>query len=88
MFIGEHEDRTIIELKSCNVSFLEDDFPCMSEIDMDLHLYEMMDLGIRSTPKQKLMLEPSGSELVPIASTVKKVNIENKFSTNHSSTTI
>ena len=43
----------------------------MGEIDRDLHLYEMMDPGIRSTPKQQLMPEPSGSELVPIASTVK-----------------
>ncbi|KAL6320944.1 hypothetical protein AAG906_010753 [Vitis piasezkii] len=29
----------------------------------DLHLYEMMDPDIRSTPKQQLMPEPSGSEL-------------------------
>ena len=37
-FIGEHEDKTVIELKSRDVSFLEDDFLCMSEIDRDLHL--------------------------------------------------
>ena len=30
----------------------------------------MMDPNIRSTLEQQLMLEPSGSELVPITSTV------------------
>ena len=30
---------------------LEDDFPCMGEIDRALHLYEMMDLDIRSIPE-------------------------------------
>ena len=33
----------------------------------------MLDHDIRSTPKQQLMLEPSGSELVPIVSTVKEL---------------
>ena len=72
MFIGEHDDGTITELESEDDTFLEDDFPRIGEIDRDLHLYEMMDPDIRSTPKQKLMFEPSGSELVPITSTVKK----------------
>ena len=44
----------------------------MGEIDRDLHLYEMIDPDIRSTPKQQLMLEPSESELVPITSIVKE----------------
>ena len=72
VFIGEHDDGTITELESEDDTFLEDDFPRIGEIDRDLHLYEMMDHDIRSTPKQKLMFEPSGSELVPITSTVKK----------------
>ena len=72
MFIGEYEVGIVTKLKSQNVTFLEDDFPRIGEIDRDLHLYEMMDPDIRSTPKQKLMFEPSGSELVPITSTVKK----------------
>ena len=38
VFIGEHEDKIVIELKSWDVLLLEDNFPCMSEIDRDLHL--------------------------------------------------
>ena len=48
VFIGKHVDGTVIKLKSRDVTFLEDDFPYMSEIDRDLHLYEMMDPDIRS----------------------------------------
>ena len=70
VFINEHEDGIVTKLESWDVIFVEDDFPCTSEIDRDLHLYEMMDPNIRSTPKQQLMLEPSGSELIPITSTV------------------
>ena len=44
----------------------------MSEIERDLHLYEMMDLDIRSIPKQQLMRESNGSELVLVASIVKE----------------
>ncbi|KAL6319117.1 hypothetical protein AAG906_011195 [Vitis piasezkii] len=43
---------------------VKDDFPRTGQIDRDLHLYEMMDRDIRSTFKQQLMLEPSGSELI------------------------
>ena len=42
----------------------------MGEIDRDLHLYEMMNPDIRSTPEQQLMLE--SSELVLLANTVKE----------------
>ena len=73
VFIGEYENGIVTELESRDVTFLEDDFPHMGEIDRDLHLYEMMDPDIRSTPKQQLMLEPSGSDLVPIASIVKEL---------------
>ena len=73
VFIGEHEDGTVTELESRDVTFSKDDFPCTGEIDRDLHFYEIMDPDIRSTPKQQLMLEPSGSELVPIVSTVKEL---------------
>ena len=73
VFIGENENGTVTKLESRDVTFLEDDFPRMGEIDRDLHLNEMMDPDIRSTPKQQLMLEPSGSELIPIASIVKEL---------------
>ena len=51
MFIGEHEDGTVTELESRDVTFLENDFPHMGEIDRDLHLYKMMDPDIRSIPE-------------------------------------
>ena len=44
----------------------------MDEIDRDWHLYGMMDPDIKSTLEQQLMLEPSVSELVPTASTIKE----------------
>ena len=81
VFIGEHEDGIVTELESWDATFLKDDFPCTGEIDRDLHFYEIMDPDIRSTPKQQLMLEPSGSELVPIASTVKESILRKKILT-------
>ena len=51
VFIDEHEDGTVTKLESWDVIFVEDDFPCTSEIERDLHLYEMMDPNIRSTPE-------------------------------------
>ena len=86
VFIGELEDRTIIELESWDVTFLEDDFPSAGAIardlhlydgviDRELHLYEMIDHDIWSTLKQKLMLEPSRSELKHIASTVTQYSL-------------
>ena len=39
VFIGEHEDETILELESWDVTFLKDNFPCMGEIDRDLHFH-------------------------------------------------
>ena len=71
-YVGEHEDRTVTELESWDVTFLEDDFPCTGEIDRDLHLYEMMDPDIRSILEQQLMLKSSGSELGLVASTTKE----------------
>ena len=42
-------------------------------VDKDLHLCEIMDLDIRSTPKkEKKLLELSGNELVLIACTVRE----------------
>ena len=72
MFIGEYEVGIVTKLKSQNVTFLEDDFPRIGEIDRDLHLYEMIYLNIISIPKQQLILELSENELVPIASIVKE----------------
>ena len=70
--IGEDEDKTITELESRDVTFLEDDFPLRGVIDKNLHLYEMMDLDINSKSEQQLMIKESGSQLVPIESTVKE----------------
>ena len=39
VFIVEHENGTVIELESRDVTLLEEDFPYMGEIDRDLHLY-------------------------------------------------
>ena len=43
MFIGENADGTVTEIESQDVTFLENDFSKVGEIDRDLHLYEMMD---------------------------------------------
>ena len=51
VFISEHKDGTIVELESRCVIFLEENFPHIYEIYKDLHLYEIMDLNIRSTPE-------------------------------------
>ena len=79
VFIGEHEYETILELESWDVTFLKDNFPCMVEIDRDLHFHEMMDPNIRSTLEQKLMFKPSGSKLVLIASIVRDPILRKKF---------
>ena len=71
MFISEHEDRTIIDLESRCVTFLEENFPQISEIYKDLYFYEMIGPNIRSTSGEQLMLESSGSKLVLITSTIR-----------------
>ena len=79
MFIGEHKYGILTKLESLDVTFSERDFPRIGEIDRDLHLYKMMDPDIRSTLEQQLMLEPSGSELAPIAITVKESMLRKKI---------
>ena len=51
VFIGEHEDGIVTELKSRDVMFLEGNFPRIGEIDRDLHLYEIMNPNIRFIPE-------------------------------------
>lgn len=62
MFIGEDEKGTISKIEPRGVTFLENDYPYIGEIDMDLHIFEMMD--DMSTPKQLSMIEESGGQLL------------------------
>ena len=48
----------------------------------------MMDPNINLTPEQQLMIEESGSQLVPKKSTVNEPILRKKFLKNYSSTTI
>jgi len=38
---GEHPNGGMIEIESCNVDFLEDEFPSIGEIKKDFKLYEL-----------------------------------------------
>ncbi|KAL6330235.1 hypothetical protein AAG906_040157 [Vitis piasezkii] len=55
IYVGNNSKVEVKGIGTCKLEF---------EIDKDLHLYEMMDPNIRSTPKQQLMFEPNGSELI------------------------
>ena len=72
VFISEHEDGIVIDLESRCAIFLEENFPHTCGIYKNLHLYEMMDLNIRSTLELQLMIESSGSKLVLITSKIRE----------------
>ncbi|KAL0413193.1 UNVERIFIED_CONTAM: hypothetical protein Sradi_1521000 [Sesamum radiatum] len=40
---GEHPDKGMTEIESCDVDFLEDDFPSISEVKGNLELYKLRD---------------------------------------------
>ena len=72
MFIGENADGTVTEIESQDVTFLENDFSKVGEIDRDLHLYEMMDLEIIPSLEKRTLHESSGSGQVPEMSTMEE----------------
>jgi len=39
---GEHPNGGLIEVDSCNVEFLEDEFSSIGEIKQDIALYELL----------------------------------------------
>ena len=49
MFIGEYDDRTIIEIESQDVTFLENEFLSISNVNNDFHLYELNNSEINDT---------------------------------------
>ena len=49
MFIGEHDDGTITEIESRDVTFLKNEFLSISKVDNDIHLYELNDSEINDT---------------------------------------
>ncbi|KAL0303420.1 UNVERIFIED_CONTAM: hypothetical protein Sradi_6210100 [Sesamum radiatum] len=40
---GEHSDKGMTEIESCDVDFLEEDFPSISEVKGNLELHELQD---------------------------------------------
>ena len=72
MFIGENADGTVTEIESRDVTFLENDFSKVGEIDRDLHLYEMMDPEIIPSVEKRTLHESSGSGQVPEMSTMEE----------------
>ena len=38
---GEHPNGGMIEINSCNVDFIEDEFPIIGEIKKDVKLFEL-----------------------------------------------
>lgn len=54
MFIGEHVDGTIAKIESRDVIFLENEFICISEVNKDIHLYDLNDPKINDILIYKL----------------------------------
>ena len=38
---GKHPNSGMMEVDSCNITFLEDEFPSVGEVKEDLELYEL-----------------------------------------------
>ena len=49
VFIGEHNDEIITEIESRDVTFFENEFLSISEIDKDTYVYELNDPEINKT---------------------------------------
>ena len=49
MFIGEHNDEIITEIESRDVTFFENEFLSILEIDKDTYVYELNDPEINKT---------------------------------------
>ena len=72
VFTGENVDGTVTEIESRDVTFLENDFSKVGEIDRDLHLYETMDPEIIPSLEKRTLHESSGSGQVPEMSTMEE----------------
>ena len=73
MFIGEHTDGGITEIESRDMTFLENDFPTIGEIDHDYTLYEMEEpIGsiIPIREDQGFFVDPSPSGSNPLRNKV------------------
>jgi hypothetical protein len=75
VLIGEQPNRSVTEVESRDVDFIENEFPSRSEVDKDLTLYEMMDPneGVPSSlveNHEEILETPrdSGSDLQPSGS--------------------
>jgi len=49
VFIGKKADGRVMKIESCNVAFLEKDFPMTCEVNKDFQLYEMKNLDYGTT---------------------------------------
>lgn len=49
MFIGEYDDGTLTEIKSRDVTYLENEFLSSLEVDKNIHLYELNDPEMNNT---------------------------------------
>ena len=81
VLIGEQPNGSVIELESCDVDFIESEFPNIGEVEKILTLYEMMDQEV-GTPsrlvedKEEIPKIPrdSGSDSQPSRSTPLEVD--------------
>ena len=81
MLIGEQPDRSVTELKSHDVDFIESEFPNIGEVEKNLTLYEMMDQEVGAPSrlvkdKEEIPETPrdSGSNSQPSGSTPLEVD--------------
>ena len=63
--LGEHLDEKVIEIVSCDVEFMENDFPSRGDVGQSLELYEMVELW-DDTPTTNP--RDSGREITPSGS--------------------
>ena len=74
---GEHSNGGMTEIESCDINFVEDDFPSISEAKLDLHFYELQGLegvipSLCEGGESQLhpeIVKDSGSDLAPSGST-------------------
>ena len=81
VLIGEQPDGSVTELESCDVDFIESEFPNIGEVEKNLTFYEMMDQEVGSPSrlvedKEEIPETPkdSGSESQPSGSTPLEVD--------------
>ena len=81
VLIGEQLDESVTELESCDVDFIESEFPNIGEVEKNLTLYEMMDQEVGAPSrlvkdKEEILETPrdSGSDSQPSGSIPLKVD--------------